>query len=80
MVLIELTDDGAAVMEENAEHYLNRRLVVLSDGRMLTAPYVRSPLSRRVGITSRDGGLIGGEVKAYIKRLNDFAATRTTGG
>jgi preprotein translocase subunit SecD len=56
LVTIELTEAGGRIMERLTAANVDRRLAIVFDGKLVTAPTIRSAIGRRVVITVGKGG------------------------
>ncbi len=54
VIEIVLTEDGGAAMEWATTHNQGRRLVILLDGKIMSAPIINSPVGRRAVISGID--------------------------
>ncbi len=73
-IVINLTESGSEIMKHNSDSYLNHRVAVFSDGRLLAAPYVLSQLSSQVAVMPQANGLRPDEVDSFVARINALAS------
>ncbi|MCK4872718.1 MAG: hypothetical protein KAS72_08345 [Phycisphaerales bacterium] len=73
-VLLALTETGASILKDSADLYINRQVVFVFDGRILSAPYAMSALGSGMPISTSPDGLREDEVDDLIDRLNAAVA------
>ena len=73
--LIQLTSVGEAILRDRSGQLLDRRIAIVVDGRILTAPVVMSPVSKLIAIGGTDA-LPATQVDTMIERLNTLALSR----
>ena len=52
---LTLTDDGAKAMEATTSRNLNKKLAIVLDGKVVSAPIIRSAIAKEVQLTGRFG-------------------------
>jgi preprotein translocase subunit SecD len=69
-ILLEMTDSGAAYLQELGVSHIDKPLALFVDGVLISAPYVESTLSKRMMIIGTPNGIDKDIVKRVVKRIN----------
>ena len=69
-ILLEMTDDGAARLLAVSTKHIDQPLALFVDGALISAPYVRSQLSKRMMIIGSPTGIEKEVAKRVVERIN----------
>jgi preprotein translocase subunit SecD len=74
-VRLVLSEDAAEQMRSSADDYVNQHLAFVSEGKVLSAPMVMSPMGRQLMVVGGTSRFPDDAVLELIEKLNALAGT-----